>query len=509
MEEFEFMNVFKGKRIKLILKNSTYVGVLQRINPNKTLVLSDDSRSDGCGCSGSKLFFGREILNVEFVKAADTDKENTSVYKPEEDLNVEKFPPYNNSVESYEEENVNFVVIDNFQDNFGPALMDIQKQQVIGVGADGVGVFNHGRLCWLQMSTKRKVYLFDIVLLGVRAFKNGLTMILENKHILKIIHDCRAIAGCLNSQFGIRLANVFDTQVADVMCFYSETGGFLPNRVSTLEEVLSLRLKMPSSQLISLQIKSKLAEKEWEIWQKRPCPVPLLRVMALSVIHLLPLRLVLVDTLMMDYVTLVASYLDSSYFEPDELQHESMLELPTQLRKLEQMRSDRQKWASDHYPVTEQGLLARFNPRIQSPARTSPVEQQHSQLKADPFGSGTTESHSSTDTEIHNPPPSPVTVSSGPSVDVHISSNTSPTLLNSTIDMAGVLGPAGVGRGCTHGLVNMRRGKPCDEELSPTPALPAVGRGFLLQVSKAPMPAENREENSSLDGDNIFQRSPR
>lgn len=37
-----------------------------------------------------------------------------------------------------------------------------------------------------QISTKEKVYLFDILLLGARAFKNGLSMILENKHILKV-----------------------------------------------------------------------------------------------------------------------------------------------------------------------------------------------------------------------------------------------------------------------------------------------------------------------------------
>lgn len=61
------------------------------------------------------------------------------------------------------------------------------------------------------------------------------------------------------------------------------------------------------------------------MWQKRPCPVPLLKVMALSVIHLQPLRLVLLDTLMTDYMALVDSYLNSSHYEPDELEHVSMV----------------------------------------------------------------------------------------------------------------------------------------------------------------------------------------
>lgn len=66
-------------------------------------------------------------------------------------------------------------------------------------------------------------------------------------------------------------------------------------------------------------------QEEREMWQRRPCPVPLLKVMALSVIHLQPLRLVLLDTLMTDYIALVDSYLNSSHYEPDELEHVSIV----------------------------------------------------------------------------------------------------------------------------------------------------------------------------------------
>lgn len=278
-----------------------------------------------------------------------------------------------------DEEYINFVVIDEFHEKFGPAVMHIKKQQVIGVGADGVEIYKNGRLCWLQIATKHKVYLFDILLLGARAFKNGLSMILQSKNILKAMHDCRAIAGCLSTQFGVNLTNVFDTQVADVMCFYSETGGLLPARVSTLQEVINLHLKVPSSQLLSLQMRTELTQ-EKEMWCKRPCPLALLKVMALSVIHLQPLRLVLLDTLMTDYMFLVDSYLKSSHFQPDELEHismESVLELPKELRQLDQMRSDRQEWAAVQFPVTEQGLLDRFNPRL-SKSSAEGSQQDHS-----------------------------------------------------------------------------------------------------------------------------------
>lgn len=42
-----------------------------------------------------------------------------------------------------------------------------------------------------QIATKHKIYLFDILSLGGRAFKNGLSHILENKGILKVRGETR------------------------------------------------------------------------------------------------------------------------------------------------------------------------------------------------------------------------------------------------------------------------------------------------------------------------------
>lgn len=42
---------------------------------------------------------------------------------------------------------------------------------------------------------------------------------------------------------------------------------------------------------------------------------------------------------------------------------ESALELPDELRKLEQMHCERQQWAREHYAITERGLLTRFGPQ--------------------------------------------------------------------------------------------------------------------------------------------------
>ncbi|XP_054470387.1 piRNA biogenesis protein EXD1 [Anoplopoma fimbria] len=499
VDDVQFLNILKGKRIKLTLKTSSYFGVVQRINLNKTLILADVvGGSDGCPCPGSKMFFGHEILNVEFTNEANTGSGNIHDNRLEEHLNVEKFQPYRKTITLYgdedEEEYVNFVVIDEFHEKFGSAVMHIKKQHVIGVGADGVEAYKHGRLCWLQIATKNKIYLFDILLLGARAFKNGLSMILENKHILKVIHDCRAVAGCLTAQFGVKLTNVFDTQVADVMCFYSETGDLLPDRVSTLQEVVSLHLKVPSSQLLSLQMKSQLAKEGRELWYKRPCPIPLLKVMALSVIHLQPLRLVLLDTLMIDYMALVDSYLNSSFYEPDELEHvsmESVLELPRELRQLEQMRRERQQWAASHYPVTEQGLLDRFNPLTKTPSQTSPAAEEHCQQRA------TEESPSPADPVLQKSPRSPPRANNVLSVDVSASPDSAdqapvPATVSELRKQMSVNSPPSLGRGRAEILMDTTgRGRPLGREQSSVPALHAFGRGFLLQISQDQIPRES------------------
>ncbi|KAM6912273.1 LOW QUALITY PROTEIN: piRNA biogenesis protein EXD1 [Xenentodon cancila] len=525
VDDIQFLTVLKGKRIKLSLKTSSYFGVVHRINPNKTLVLADVSDGNGSKLPGTRMFFGHEIVNVEFVKESNNDNGgNISVDGLGEQLKVDKFQPYRKTItldDDDNEEYINFVVIDEFHEKFGPAVMHIKKQQVIGVGAEGVETFKNGRLCWLQIATKHKVYLFDVLLLGARAFKNGLSMILESKHILKVIHDCRAIAGSLMAQFGVKMTNVFDTQVADVMCFYSETGGFLPDKVCTLQEVVSLHLKVPPSKLTSLQMKSQITKEEREIWYKRPCPVPLLKVMVLSVIHLQPLRLVLLDNLMMDYMVLVDSYLSNSLYEPAGLEHltvEDMSELPRELRQLSEMRRERQEWAAGLFPITEQGLLARFNPHPQQqPSQTSPAENDHSGAEPESFDPGVvklppppemdpldngqttfppsvTRASSVDDSAFSNPPsqlPTPTTTTESEVIKEMSASHP----LSTDVD-----------RGCNEAPADMMgRGKPFGKEQGSFSVLPSIGRGFLLQLPPCQIPGECARNVRAPGGLGVFR----
>ncbi|XP_026797150.3 piRNA biogenesis protein EXD1 [Pangasianodon hypophthalmus] len=393
LDDYEFLESFKRKRIRLTTKGSTFVGVVQRINLNKTIILEDVVEIEsGSRFLGAKLFFGQEILNVEFISSCNRELQGDEAHDKVGQLSLAEFQPYRNTLmgdgedeDDEEEQFVNYMVVDEFHEKFGPAVMHIRKQQAIGLGLDGVGAFQNERLCWLQVATKNKVYLFDILLLGARAFRNGLSTILESKNILKVMHDCRRISGCLMAQFGVNLVNVFDTQVADVMHFYTETGGFLPTRVSSLREVINVHLKMPLSRLSSLSIKDQLCREGKEVWYVRPCPAPLLKVMALSVIHLQPLRLTLLDALMSDYTSLVDSYLKTGQENPVRTEDigKTGLELPQELREIEQINHERQKWALDRYNITEDGLLDRYNVKPTSEP-DSEIQEQPEMLETSP-----------------------------------------------------------------------------------------------------------------------------
>ncbi|XP_028677867.1 piRNA biogenesis protein EXD1 [Erpetoichthys calabaricus] len=375
MEELEtFLTSFQNERIYVALKTgSKYVGTVRQIHMDKTLLLEKvvDVQT-GREFQGLKLFLGHEIKNVGSAENIGAEGEPSTTYSHHDDvldegsedidledhcgmkaqLNEFHIPGIKNAVE---DENIKYIVIDSFCDLFVPAIMHIKKQKVIGVGISGVGLFQQNRLCWMQIATKTRVYLFDIMLLGSRAFKNGLTIILEDSNILKVIHDCRSMSSCLHTLFRTDLTSVFDTQVADVMYYYNETGGYLPDRVSPLEECLVRHLKISAS---SLQFISKSPE----IFYDRPCPAHLLSAMALSVVHLQELRLALLDALMSDFTSLVDTYLSINLEEPvhfQALSPDSILDLPKELRQLEVKAKQRREWAQKEYQMNEVGLLIR------------------------------------------------------------------------------------------------------------------------------------------------------
>ncbi|ERE70776.1 exonuclease 3'-5' domain-containing protein 1 [Cricetulus griseus] len=373
--------------------------------------LMDEAEQGASGERASSVSINTERAGMEKMKDEDLTVCEPALPAPEAPssslLNDLKYCPS-------EEEEVTYTVIDQFQQKFGAALLSgfmwkflpnvwvphvvtrfslsgrvpldqflfhllvfattyeiitqrlmmlhIKKQSVLSVAAEGTNVCRHGKLCWLQVATNSRVYLFDIFLLGSRAFNNGLQMILEDKRILKVIHDCRWLSDCLSHQYGIMLNNVFDTQVADVLQFSMETGGFLPNCISTLQESLIRHLKVAPKYLSFLEERQKLIQENPEVWLTRPLLPPLLKILALETTYLLPLRLVLLDEMMSDLTTLVDGYLNT-YREgsADRLAgtEPACMELPEELLQLQDFQKQRRERAAKEYRVNAQGLLIR------------------------------------------------------------------------------------------------------------------------------------------------------
>uniref|UniRef100_A0A8C3P5W4 Exonuclease 3'-5' domain containing 1 n=1 Tax=Chrysemys picta bellii TaxID=8478 RepID=A0A8C3P5W4_CHRPI len=360
--DYQFLNEILGKAVKITLKCGIFQGILQHVDSSRSIVLSRVKNLEtGRSMAGVKMFFGYEIVNVELLEELEQDaargaatpirdslvtggtgmhRGEPAEHSPQSSTCISpesRFTTLSNLkytlAEEEEEENMEYIVIDQFQQKFGPAMLHIKKQSVFGVAAEGVNLCRHGRLCWLQVATRSRVFLFDIFLLGPRVFKNGLQMVLEDKNILK---------------------------VADVLHFSNITGGFLPHRISSLQECLMRHLEMSPKKVSFLVYRQQAVQENPDIWFLRPLPPSLLKVLALETVYLLPLRLLLLDEMMSDLTTLVDGYLNSYREGSADLLGSteiSCMELPEELQQLADFQKLRREKALKKYKVNEEGLL--------------------------------------------------------------------------------------------------------------------------------------------------------
>ncbi|WOL03020.1 hypothetical protein Cni_G11740 [Canna indica] len=87
------------------------------------------------------------------------------------------------------------------------------RQVVVGFDCEGIDLCRQGALCVMQIALCNAIYLVDAVEGGeplIQACKHAL----ESPNIMKVIHDCKRDSEALYFQFGIKLNNVFDTQIA-------------------------------------------------------------------------------------------------------------------------------------------------------------------------------------------------------------------------------------------------------------------------------------------------------
>ncbi|KAJ7966466.1 3'-5' exonuclease domain [Quillaja saponaria] len=88
-----------------------------------------------------------------------------------------------------------------------------EKQLVVGFDCEGVDLCRSGTLCIMQLALPDAIYLVDAIQGGEMLMK-ACKPALESSYITKVIHDCKRDSEALYFQFGIKLNNVVDTQIA-------------------------------------------------------------------------------------------------------------------------------------------------------------------------------------------------------------------------------------------------------------------------------------------------------
>ncbi|CAL5429241.1 unnamed protein product [Camellia sinensis] len=96
----------------------------------------------------------------------------------------------------------------------------LERQLVIGFDCEGVDLCRNGTLCIMQYAKSIATATASDAIYLVDAIQGGETLMkackpaLESSYITKVIHDCKRDSEALYYQFGIKLNNVVDTQIA-------------------------------------------------------------------------------------------------------------------------------------------------------------------------------------------------------------------------------------------------------------------------------------------------------
>lgn len=96
--------------------------------------------------------------------------------------------------------------------------------KAITLDLEGVNLCRMGPVCIITIGVKDQnednpiIFIFDTLDLTKSSLLiSKLRVVLEDKDIIKIIHDCKMDSDALFHQYGIKLTNVHDTQVWDVI----------------------------------------------------------------------------------------------------------------------------------------------------------------------------------------------------------------------------------------------------------------------------------------------------
>ncbi|XP_031563472.1 uncharacterized protein LOC116299006 [Actinia tenebrosa] len=281
------------------------------------------------------------------------------------------------------------VVIQEYGDHFNNAIKYISSQRVVGLSCEGIHLGRYGKVCWLVIGCRQFTYLFDVISLGTSCFDEGLGGILENANILKVIHDCRQISDALYHQYSIKLVNVFDTQVADIIIFQKEKGGQLPRVVNGLVGCLYEYLNLSPEECHFQKIRINNMQKDELIWSRRPLSQPLLDACAKHVMYLRELRLAQMERMLAEFIFGVDVYLsvirdDKDLKPPDKKNMNKGRLVPQEFQKLYRFQHRRRNRKFDeevHDATDEDDSLSHRNAWQEGQVFSEAYKDKHGRLR--------------------------------------------------------------------------------------------------------------------------------
>lgn len=186
----------------------------------------------------------------------------------------------------------------------------LQQQTTIGLAAEGVLLGRGGELGLLSLACEEMVFIVDVPACGGGEALKVLKPLLEDDSVGKVVHDSRGIADLLWHQAGTKLANVFDTQAAEVY-LYQRHFGKMPAYVSNVAHTLVTRLGLLPRQVFFPRQRLERIREDQAVWLRRPLSGALLEAAMKNVVYLRELREKQLRAIMKTFVRCVDAFLDT------------------------------------------------------------------------------------------------------------------------------------------------------------------------------------------------------
>uniref|UniRef100_A0A0C9S2I7 TSA: Wollemia nobilis Ref_Wollemi_Transcript_19223_1643 transcribed RNA sequence n=1 Tax=Wollemia nobilis TaxID=56998 RepID=A0A0C9S2I7_9CONI len=142
------------------------------------------------------------------------------------------------------------------------------QQLVIGFDCEGVDLARYGRLCIMQLAFEDAIYLVDGVE-GGDLLMQACKPALESIYVTKVVHDCKRDSEALYFQYGIKLNNVVDTQIAYSLIEEQEGRKWAPDDHISFVGLLADPRYCGVSYLEKEEVRT-LLRKDPQFWEARP-----------------------------------------------------------------------------------------------------------------------------------------------------------------------------------------------------------------------------------------------